>query len=361
MTVDGEEMEYFNNLNMSFGVSEMGTEGVCSACFTFAVPLAVYPNYDTVFKGGKAVYLGIKSESGEEVNYTSQPFYINAKSIDDISVTVTCYDRMMFTECDFPCTEEDFIDLSGAEMAMDINTVLSRIASACGFLTTIFPDKSTLAAVGDLPKGTLIGKTCHSVLLMISQACCGYWCTRSDTILPSLVFVPFGGTSDWHNKLYSEYHTTIKELGSIQPRTVYMSDGSVSFGGDAGGADTILIDTPISNVELWSSVSMRVTASMYIYYAWECETAVLDVIPDFPIAIQFEEEEHIRIVNNCNVEFLSCGIIARIGSNRVDSGAWAYVSRKKRELNERPKFEQICGNTKITKNSGVKFVYINEN
>lgn len=359
MTVDGEEIEYFNNVNMSFGVSEMGTEGVCSACFTFAVPLALYPHYDMIFEGGKTVYLTLLSSSGG--GYTSQPFYINAKSVDDVSVNVTCYDRMMFTECDFPCTEEDFVDLSGNEIGMDINTVFTKIKDACGFETVIFPDTNTQAAIGDISKNNLLGKTCHAVLSMLSQACCGYWCTQSSSVRPSLVFVPFGGTSDWYKTVYSERYTKIKKLGSIQPRMVYMSDGSICYGGDTGGADTVIIDTPIASKELWSAVSDRVSRAIYIYTAWCSDIAVLDVIPDLPAAVQFEGEEKLKIANYGDIDFLACGIIARLGSNRVDDGSWAYVSRKKRELNERPKFEQICKNVKITKNGGIKFVYVNEN
>lgn len=346
-------------MNMSFGVSEMGTDGVCSACFKFAVPLAIYPHYDMIFEGGKTVYLTLLSSSGD--GYTSQPFYINAKTIDDVSVNVTCYDRMMFTECDFPCTEDDFKDMNGDEKGMDINTVFSRIVTECGFMSVIFPDKNTLSVIGDMPKNTLLGKTCHDVLLMISQACCGYWCTQSSSVRPSLVFVPFGGTSDWYKTVYSEHYTKIKKLGSIQPRMVYMSDGSICYGGDTGGADTVIIDTPIASKELWSAVSDRTYRALYIYSAWACDTAVLDVIPDLPVAVSFKSEDAPRIANYGNIEFSACGIIADIGCNRVDDGAWKYMSRSRRELNERPKFEQICKNVKITKNGGIKFVYVNEN
>lgn len=346
-------------MNMSFGVSEMGTEGVCSACFTFSAPLALYPDYDNVFMGGKTVYLTLLSDSGN--GYTSQPFYINSKSIDDTAVNITCYDRMMFAECDFPCTEEDFIDLSGKEIGMDINTVFAKIKDACSFEAVIFPDTNTQAAIGDISKNNLLGKTCHAVLSMLSQACCGYWCAQHNSLLPSLVFVPFGASLNWYKNANSKYYAQIKKLGKIRTRMIYMSNGSVEYGGDTGGADTIIIDTPIANRELWSAVSDRTYNVLYTYTAWACDTAVLDVIPELPIAMNFEGEESPRTVNYGNIEFLSCGIIANIGSNRVDGGEWKYISRSKRELNNRPKFDQICGNSKITKNSGLKFVYINKN
>ncbi len=45
-------------MEMSFSVSGMGTSGVCSECFTFALPLSEHPNYATEFPGGTAVQLG---------------------------------------------------------------------------------------------------------------------------------------------------------------------------------------------------------------------------------------------------------------------------------------------------------------
>ena len=335
----------------------MGTSGVCQAAFSFDVPFSEYPFYDSTFAGGLTVYLIQPNDNGG--NY-SQPFYISSKTVSDDIINVKCYDRMTYTSCDFPCTEDDFVDANGNEIGMKINNVFSRIVNECGFMTIIFPDTNSLTAVGDIPRDMLQGKSCRDVLTALSEASCGYWCCQQNSVKPSLVFVPFGST-EWAKYVCSEEYSEIKKTAMVQIRSVHMKSVNIVFGGDTGGTDTITIDTPLASKELWSAVSDRTSRILCIYQGWQCENAVLDGLAELPLLVYFGDEEKPRYANYCNMEITASGIYASIGCNNVDEGEWTYKTRVKREFEHRYKEGESWKNVKITKNGGLKFVYINEN
>ncbi|MGN1415460.1 MAG: hypothetical protein ACI4XF_01335, partial [Oscillospiraceae bacterium] len=137
-------MPYFGDMRMTCSCDGMGTEGVVSAMFTFSMPITETADPSSAVPGGAEVIL---QRMDNENIAESRVFYVSTKSSDDIKLTVKCYDRMTYTECDFPCTDDDFADSD----VLPVGTVLSRITQECGLGAILF-DSVTLSALNfDMP------------------------------------------------------------------------------------------------------------------------------------------------------------------------------------------------------------------
>lgn len=339
-------------MEMSFAVSGTGTSGVCPMCFSFAIPLSEHLAYVTELAGGTPVRL--TGDGG-----SSRVFYISSKSADDVSVKVTCYDRMTYTEADFPCDESDFIDpVTGEEIPMSTSTVLSRICTECGFPNYYLNDDSLPAAVPDIPKSMLMGRTCHDVLSSLSEAFCGYWCCSG--MLSDLMFVPFGAdmTEVIPIVISSEYHEKIKHSSRVLFSDVFLTNNVDEYGTDPGGTDTIRINTSLASPELYDALYARVRV---LYSGMSCGNAYIDVLPSMPMRVDLAGEEIPQYINYCNAKISSRGILASLGRNKIDEGAWTYKNRTRRELEKRYREGDTWKNIQLTKKGGLSIVYQNLN
>lgn len=353
--VDNNEIGHFGNVTMSFAVSGMGTSGVCSKCFSFSVPLSEHEDYFTSgeFGGGKSVYL---------MGYDTTPtFYISSKSADDISINVTCFDRMTFAEADFPCSEDDFRDIDGNEAGMDINTALNRIASACGVSACFLNDSALVTAVSELPGSMLFGHTCRDVLTALSNAFCGYWCCVNDVNGGgNFMFIPFGKDISEITPAFtdSDQYEKLNTSSSVDIKNVFLSDNIHNYGSDPGGTDTVRINTVLASSGLYDALYERVRT---IYSGISCKNAYLLTLPTMPLRIKFADEEAVQYMNYCTVNISSQGILSSVGRNKVDEGTWTYKNRTQRETDRRYAEGDVWKNTELTKKDGLKMVYVNEN
>lgn len=331
----------------------MGTSGVTSAMFSFDVPLSEYPYYASSFPGGAEVVLSNMSEYGYA--HYSKTFYISSKSPSDTVVSVKCYDRSIYTECDFPCEDTDFTDNDGNEKKMDVSEVLDRIANACGFIGCLMG--MDIKADFELPKSMLQGRSCHDVLNSVSVLLCGYWVYQQAD--GGLHLISVGSKNNFLNSVSANKHEKLKQTSTVQIRSVYMTNGSEVCGGDTGGTDTIKIESPAADQAVWSEVYGRVVG--YIYGGYDCKNALLSAIPDFPMLVDFDGEENPLYANYCDMKISSAGILASCGCNAVDDGAWTYKTKTRRELEKKYSEGDTWKNTEITKTGGIKYVYVNEN
>lgn len=329
----------------------MGTEGVVSTMFTFSVPLCEYTNYTDSIPGGAEVILHKISDGSVG---DARKFYVSTKTSDDVKVTVKCYDRMTYTECDFPCTDDDFVDSDGNEKGMPISTVLANIAQECGF--TAIMDMPEI--VFDMPKSMLMGHTCRDVMSALSQVLCGFF--AYDSYLNIVNFIAFGNNAEQGYLTNCDKHEKIRDTSYLMINNVYMTDSSGNvYGGTSGGSDTITIDSQLASQALYQMLSSRI--GTYIYHGWDCGTAIFVGIPELPMTVYFEDEDNPRYANYYDIELSSDGIIGSIGCNAVDEGAWTYKGRTQRELAKRYSEGDTWGNIKLTKTGGLKFVYRNLN
>lgn len=333
-------------MRMTCSCDGIGTEGVVTTMFTFSVPLSEYPNYTDSIPGGAEIVLQKISDGSVG---DARIFYVSTKSSDDVKVTVKCYDRMTYTECDFPCTDTDFIDSD----SMPISTVLANIAQQCGF--TAIMDMPEIEF--DMPKSMLMGHTCRDVLSELSRILCGFF--AYDSYLNIVNFFAFSDESQGY-RINCGKHEKIRDTAYLRIDSVYMTDsGGYVYGGSSGGSNTITINSQLASAALYQMLSSRI--GTYYYCGWDCDTAIFSGIPQFPIAVYFEDEENPRYANYYDIELSSDGIVGSIGCNAVDEGAWVYKGRTQRELAKRYSEGDTWGNIKLTKTGGLKFVYRNLN
>ncbi|MCI5751472.1 MAG: hypothetical protein MR038_03185 [Oscillospiraceae bacterium] len=343
---------HFGDMRMTSSCNGMGTEGVVSAMFTFSVPLSEYPNYTDSIPGGAEIILQkISPEDGHIME--GRIFYVSSKSSDDVKVTVTCYDRMAYTECEFPCTDEDFSDSEG----LSVGTVLDRITQECGLHAIQFDTITVKSLDFELPKSMLSGRSCRDVLSALSQVLCGYFVY--DSYFNNVYFIAFG--SEEHGNLTNcTKHEKIRDTSYLMRNNVYMTDSSGNvYGGTSGGSNTITVDSQLASLALYQMLTERI--GTYIYRGWDCGTAIFSGIPEVPMAVYFEDEENPRYANYYDIELSSDGIVGSIGCNAVDEGAWVYKGRTQRELEKRYSEGDTWKNVQLTKKDGIRYVYVNEN
>lgn len=324
--------------------------------FTFSVPISEYPLYADFIPGGSEVILQrIYPEDGHVME--ERIFYVSSKSPDDIKITVKCYDRMTYTECNFPCTDDDFVDPDGNEKGLSVKTVLYRIERECGINAIEF-DLTTLEALNfDMQKSMLSGRSCRDVLSALSNVLCGFFVY--DSFNNKMFFNAFG-REEQGKLINSTYHEMIRDTSCLQINNVYMTDSSGNvYGGSSGGSNTITVDSQLASLALYQMLTKRI--GTYIYRGWDCDTAIFSGIPEFPMAVYFEDEENPRYANYYDIELSSDGIVGSIGCNAVDEGTWTYKGRTQRELTKRYSEGDTWGNIKLTKTGGLKFVYRNLN
>lgn len=334
----------------------MGTEGVVSTMFSFSVPLSEYPNFTDSIPGGAEIILQkIFPEDGHVME--ERIFYVSSKSCDDVKVTIKCYDRMIYAECGFPCTDTDFVDSDGNEKGLSVGTVLDRIAQECGLGGIVFDTVTAAALDFDMPKSMLMGHSCRDILSALSQVLCGFFTYNSGINITYFIGL---GNEENGNLTYCGKHEKIRDKSYLLIDNVYMTDSSGNvYGGASGGADTITIDSQLASLALYQMLSSRI--GTYIYHGWDCSTAIFSGIPELPMAVNFEDEDNPRYANYYDIELSSDGIIGSIGCNAVDEGAWIYKGRTQRELAKRYSEGDTWGNIKLTKTGGLKFVYRNLN
>lgn len=351
--INGTEITHFGDMRMSCSCDGMGTEGVVSAAFTFAVPLSEHPRYSETIPGNAEIVLQ-KIHDGSVGD--TRIFYVSTKSSDDTKVTVRCYDRMTYTDTDFPCTNEDFVDSEGKEKKLPVGIVLNRISEACGIGAILFDTVTVNALDFEMTDSMLWGRSCRDVLSTISKLICGYFVFDG----MNTYFIALGREAENGSPIDCGKHEKLRYTTYLQINNVYMTDTSgKSYGGFSGGSDTIAIESQLASSALYQTVSGRI--GTYYYRGWDCDTAIFSGIPNFPILVHFEDEEDPRYANYYDVKLSSDGIIGSVGCNIVDESAFVYKERKQRELEKKYSEGDTWNNTEITKKGGIKFVYKNEN
>ncbi len=306
LSIDGSNVEHFGNLHISWKCEGMGTSGVTSACFTFDVLLSEFPG-DSIDGGAEVVISGAGTRT----------FYVSSTSSENGIISVTCFDKMIFAECDFPCGDEDFpVDENGVEAKMDISTALARVANICGFGGCLYPADVVGEANFQLPKSSLSGRSCRDVLNIAAQAVCGYWVCQSD----KLFLIALGAKNNNTGQISALYHEKFV-TSKMQISSVCMTDGGYVYGNDTGTVNTIKIDTPAASLKLYDAVSGRLNG--YSYKSFKCSHALLDSIPEFPAEVSFAGAGKMP-ANYFDISLSSSGIIASVGNNSAGSVEWKY-------------------------------------
>ena len=159
-------MEKFGNVTVTKAVDGLGTSGICTSQLTFATPAPF-----NAYRAAEVVLTGVSG---------LPKYYIDSRTQSDGIVTVTCLDRMAFTDEEFPYSSLD----SSVEEDVPIGSVMQLIVNTVGGLTGFGGIPLWLQTY---PKSKLSGVTCADILTEISTAACGIWYITDDE---NLQFLP---------------------------------------------------------------------------------------------------------------------------------------------------------------------------
>lgn len=368
-------MPHFGDMRLCMSCDGMGTQGVVTAAFSFSVPLAEHPAYYNSIPGNAEVELRRLNSDGSAAE--SRKYYVSEKSADDTKVTVKCLDRMCFTEKEFPCTDADFdnADSSTAadSTAADVNNsvtkkekgmaaaeVLRRISEECGLESVLF-DGGTLQAIEliEMPASMLQGKSCRDVLTELSKVLCGYFVY--DGYSEVCYFCGLGKEFESGKYAYCDKHEKLRFTTRVDIDSVYMLDSSGDVCGGVGGFgfNIIEIQSALATPEIYELISGRVNG--LDYRAYNCDTALFGSIPRLPLSVSFGGETDSFFANSFDIKLSSEGICGSVSRNTVSESAFKFKPKKQRELDKKYSEGDRWKNVQITKKSGLKYVYVNEN
>lgn len=169
--VDGVELTQFGDVQIKRNCSAPGLSGVCVAELSFTTPAPFY--------AARAAEITVVGLDG------LPKFYISKRTLRGGVVTVSCLDKLAFSDIMFPVEK-----LDGTTASYLVSSVMSLI---CLEMFGGVPHYGGLPSwLHEIPAEMLQEVSCIDVLQFISEACCGVWyCASGD----NLQFLKFGSSS----------------------------------------------------------------------------------------------------------------------------------------------------------------------
>ena len=308
---------------------------------SFNIPSSEYDSTQSLFPYGAEVIVSC--------GLNLPKFYVYSRKPNGVNISLTCYDRAMFSENSLTISDDSF-DENGY---ISVTTVLDNIKNVCGF-----PYISTGNIIGSaitlMYKDNVLNKSAKTVLSELAEASGGCFFVQEND---SLAFIPFGSGSFSAEFPVEKYEKICFGL-SVTCNDIILRNGSkvYSSGGGSGAFGTMRIDTVYASESLLSG--LMGTLKGRTYTAWKCGNALVNYYPSPGAGIKFGDSVDSLVCNFCKLRITSSGFFASMGRNDVSESE--YVSEYTRALSERVKVGETNGNTKVTRD-GVKLVYINEN
>ena len=205
------------------------------------------------------------------------PFYINTRNQSGGVVTVSCLDRLAFSDIMFPherLTDKGNIPISSVMelLSMALGRSVPKYGGIPSWLTSI-------------PYERLEDTPCTDILQLISETCCGVWRYASDN---SPQFLKFGDNSGLIN---IRKHTALDIGADYVMSNVICTDSSgrkYSRGTADHIYDTVRINSELITDEGCGEIWER--AKGVTVTAWKCDKCLLDgnIIPDIGCRFRFE-------------------------------------------------------------------------
>ena len=336
LKIDGADIKYFSDVEISYSVSGYGTEGVCSQMLTFSLPTFMYGpddfnRYDPVILTAEIISI--------------PTFYLSDKNPSGNKISVTCYDRTIFADRTVLFSDEDITDDK-----IPLSTVISRIEGKCGFSVSV---GDIIGGIADVPKDMVIGKTARDILSSLAKAAAGCFAMGTGD---TLSFVPFARNGEMFGYAEPEKYSTIVYGMSKTVSVITLTDGSrrYSSGTALDPSQELIISTPLVAPSMMKT--MIDYYSQKTYQAWGCDNMVL---PDYiPLGSSVKFGNLKLPVNYLRAKITAGGMYASIGNNAVSCDG--FSSLEDRAIAGKVGIGETNGSTKITRD-GVKFVYVNEN
>lgn len=245
-------------------MSGVGLSGVCVSELTFTTPAPFY-----AARAAEVTVIGLDNVPS---------FYISRRQQRGGIVTVSCLDRLAFSDINFPAEKLD--DSVGDDVPA--GTVLDLISMEMGKTPPSYGDvPDWLTAI---PKNSLENASCVDVLQKISEACCGVWYLTESG---GLQFLKFGELS---GGAYVSQHTAVDVGASLEYKALICTDGdgSTMVRGSGAAYETVQINSELINTAGCNEIFERLQAAENS--VWSCEKfcTVGNIIPNVGYKFEFK-------------------------------------------------------------------------
>lgn len=332
LSVEGITFTQLGEISASSSVSGMGESGVVMttlSCTTYS---------DTDYSNSVSLNAEVT------LSCTSNPslsppttFFVLSREVNGKKIKWTLGDRM--------CKAENYVEFAETDFTsgkISASTLITKAATACGFLGVSYVDSSALSVIGNVDRTACEGSTARDILDMMSQAMCGYFCAGATGYL---TFVNLG--------CYANTTASVTQYAAISPggtrsiSTIMTVDGSDVYtsGNTIINQQTLVIDTQFASQALATCLAGALPAS-YSYNAWSCSRGKATTWITLG-AISFNGTT--RICTNLTLYPSGSGLYFSASANPVAERENGYQSSVQRQLNERIALERVNGNTAIGK------------
>ena len=315
----------FGEVTVTKAVDGLGTSGLCTSQLSFITPDPFY-----AVRAAEVVLSGVSGVG---------KYYIDSRSKSGGVVTVTCLDRMAFTDEEFPFSDLD----EAVPDDVPIGTVMELIVRTVGELSGYGGIPSWF---GTYPKEELEGVTCADILTKISEACCGVFYITNDC---SLQFLGYGLSS---GTAYADAHTALDIGCDFTAAGLKCIDGQgnvITRGNVSRKYDSINISSEFMSDEACAEIWGR--AEGHTHTAFSCQRCRLDIIPPTGGVIEFAGSGAYR-AGSVTASISRAGIFAEVSNPDPSSSEIGVRGRNLRELDGKMSYGR-SGNAIYTKYQGV--------
>lgn len=335
MTINGTEVLAFSKVTITRALNGFGQSGCVTSQLTFDMPYAVYMPYaqraEVVFSGQ---YLSIPK------------FYINTRKKHGSTVSFVCYDCMAFAEQVCSLSENAF----DSDDLIQTQTVLSTICSQCGLGTAENQGSLTVYAPY-LDKADVYGKSCRSILEMLSVIVCGEWYITAENNLRFLPFASAGGIISEQN-IVSQANSD-SGFARDAYKCVKVTGGETTYiGGDqtADALHTLSISTNYAVQAMATDLFDRLKS--FNYQPFSCAKMQLKAPVDIGMQITTLDGGSYYI-NSVKLTPSAAGLFAEVACNDVSESEFTYFGYLQRQITDSIKDSERLSGTLITRYQGV--------
>lgn len=317
-------------------VSGLPVSGVLTAELSIAIKT------DTVFPPGTQIV--VTDDHGDRV---LPVFYISKPGYGGGIAEIIAYDS---------CRKLDAVfDTSGyfaEDRAYPVNTVVSAIASQCGFTGAPTAD----VHISEVPYSVLYRKTCREILKVLSECGCGVWYCSNDG---QLVFHPFGSVTQsigLNDAICSGFR-----IGAVRGPFAKLTavntvkSESYIFGSTSNYRQMLCIKGGYITSASAAAVMSQISGTEYD--AFTCKTVRTDSFPEAFCGFVYNGRTYSAVSIVTNVTAL--GLFSRVSAPNTDEDENSYKGAVRSSVENRIMQEKRYGSTAV-KYNGLHFESGNE-
>lgn len=308
--VGGAECHAFGDITVTRSISGIGTSGISTAQLTVtaAAPLSAYRAAPVILSGVGNL----------------PTFYINSRSQQNGMVTLTCLDRMAYTDETFNTA---WVEWDSEKTALT-SAVLDMIYQKCGF--TGRSGYSIPSYLTRIDKAHIEGRSCADILTMLGDLQCGFWYCDADD---RLCFLTMGTAS---GIISVSEHSALKIGNDYRPEGVRVTNGSKAWerGSTTYGYNTIQIHSDFGCDDTARDVYDRIKNKSY--NAVTCDNCIISAlsVPFVGSDITFAENDTAYHITSVTARISGTGVDCSLAANDPSGG----------EISQRTKLARMLDN-----------------